>query len=119
MSRIEVLIPLFGIMGNFLAIIIFIYFYFTSRHRERMALIESGRDASIFKRDKDPSTRSLKYGIVTVMAGLGLVIGTILDKLGMPEEVAYFSMVLIFGGMGLLAYYFLLKSKRERESDIL
>lgn len=119
MSRLEILIPLFAVIGNFMAIIIFIYFYFTSRHRERMALIESGRDASIFKRDKNPSTRSLKYGIVAVMAGLGLVVGTILDKLGMPEEVAYFSMVLIFGGIGLLAYYFLLKAKRELPSDIL
>ncbi|NUN99666.1 MAG: hypothetical protein HUU01_03515 [Saprospiraceae bacterium] len=119
MSKLELLIPLFAVIGNFGAIIIFIYFYFTSRHRERMALIESGRDASIFKRDKDPSTRALKYGIMTVMAGLGLIVGSILDRLGVPEEIAYFAMVLIFAGMGLLAYYFLLKSRRESSSDIL
>lgn len=119
MSGPEVLIPLFGVIGNFVAIIVFIYFYFTSRHRERMALIENGRDASIFKRPKDPSGNSLKYGMVAVMSGLGLVIGSILKKLGMPREVAYFSMVLIFGGMGLLAYYFLPKTRRESSSDIL
>jgi len=119
MSGPEVLIPLFAIIGNFMAIIIFIYFFFTSRHRERMALIESGRDASIFKRDRDPSSRSLKYGMVAVMSGLGLLIGSILERIGMAGEVAYFSMVLIFGGMGLVGYYFSLKGKRESSSDLL
>ncbi len=115
MSKTEALIPLVAIMGNFTAIIVFIYFYFTSRHRERMALIESGRDARIFKPERDDSNRSLKYGMVSVMAGLGLLIASVLERLGMPGEVAYFSMVLIFGGMGLLAYYFSLKARRESD----
>jgi len=117
MSKTEALIPLFAILGNFAAIIVFIYFYFTSRHRERMALIESGKDATIFKREKDPSNRALKYGMVAVMSGIGLLIGAFMKKMGMPGEVAYFSMVLIFGGMGLLAYYFSPGTKKE--SDLL
>mgnify|MGYP001466243089 CR=1 FL=1 len=118
MSKVEALIPLVAIVGNFSAIIVFIYFYFTSRHRERMALIESGQDARIFKRDSDQPGRSLKFGMVAVMSGLGLLVANFLERLGMPGELAYFSMVLIFGGMGLLAYYFTLKVRRET-SDIL
>ena len=49
---IGVLIPIIAVGGFFSSIIIFTYMHYSSRHRERMALIESGQDAGIFHREK-------------------------------------------------------------------
>ena len=90
--------------------------HYTSRHRERMALMETNKDASIFKKPKDKSDRStaLKYGLVSVMAGLGLVFGSFLQFAGiMEEEIASFSMLLLFGGLGLIIFYILMNNREQ------
>ena len=97
-------IPIIAIISNFAAIIIWIYLFYTSRHRERMALIERGVDASIFRVNQDP-TSALKYGLFLVFAGVGVLMGYLLEAIGLPAFVAYFSMVLIFGGSGLVGFY--------------
>lgn len=81
-----------------------------------MALIEAGKDAGIFKnyREKDKN-RPLKLGIVSVMLGLGIFLGYVLEQIGIPGEVAYFSMILILGGLGLVGYYLLIEGKKEKE----
>ena len=107
----DIFIPILAIAGFFSSIIIWTYMYFSSRHRERMALIESGADATIFKQDRDNS-HALKYGIVAVMCGVGVLFGNILDNAGLQSFVAYFSMILIFGGLGLVGFYFYI-AKRE------
>ena len=48
-----IIIPIVSVVMTFSSLIIFIYFHYTSRNRERMALIESGKDASIFKSYKE------------------------------------------------------------------
>lgn len=108
-----IIIPVLAIGGFFASTIIFTYMFFSSRHRERMALIESGQDASIFSKHFANNKENLKYGIVAVMGGLGLIIGDFLQSTGMEEFVAYFSMVLIFGGAGLILFYFLIQSKQK------
>lgn len=105
-----IIIPVLAIGGFFASTIIFVYMFFSSRHRERMALIDSGQDASIFSR-KFNNKENLKFGVVAVMSGLGLLAGEFLQKAGLEDFVAYFSMVLIFGGTGLILYYFLIQNK--------
>lgn len=112
----EVLIPLMGIIWPMSVAIIFLYLFFSSRNKIRLALIESGRDASIFKYRKSVDrVRTLKTGIICLMAGLGLFIGYLMHTLtGIPEEVAYISSTLLFVGVGLVGFYsYALKLPKE------
>ncbi len=119
----EILIPLLGTAGFFAAAIVWIYMHYSSRYKERMALLEYGKDADVYKPQKREPNKTLKYGIVAVMVGVGIFMGNILDGLGMMEEAAYGSMVLLMGGAGLVGYYFMQEKKREddreKESDTL
>ncbi|MDX1666112.1 MAG: DUF6249 domain-containing protein [Saprospiraceae bacterium] len=103
-----------AIIGVFGSIIIFIYMYFSSRNKERMALIESGQDANMLNSYRDRSS-SLKYGLVAIMLGIGILAGNVLQNWGVHEETAFFSMILIFGGAGLLIYYLLMGRKDSTE----
>ena len=109
----ELLIPIFAIVGVFSSTIVFVYMFFSSRHKERMALLETGKDASVFY--NEGIRNSLKFGFVAVMVGLGVLMGHLLERSGMPEEVAYFSMILILGGLGLITYYFYINKTKETE----
>lgn len=111
----EILIPLLGTAGFFASAIVWIYMHYSSRYKERMALLEYGKDADVYKPRVRERNKTLKYGIVAVMVGLGIFMGNILDGLGMMEEAAYSSMVLLMGGAGLVGYYFLLEKKKEEE----
>jgi hypothetical protein len=57
----------------------------------------------------------LKYGLFLIGIGAGILIGNILTATADFEpEVAYFSMVFLFGGIALVVSYFLAR-KIERE----
>lgn len=116
MENIGVLIPLMGIIWPFLALIVFLYLHYSSRNKINMALIESGRDASIFYR---PERRynSLKWGIVSIMAGLGILAGALLHRLGLPEDTAYFAPILIFVGVGLVGFYQYVSKKGVQQAQ--
>lgn len=104
----EMLIPLFAMATFFGTVFGVSYLYITARNRERLALIEKGADASIFKIDeKTNKYGALKWGLVLVGLGLGIWSGSILGNTVsiVEEEAAIFSMLLLFGGIGLLAYY--------------
>jgi UDP-N-acetylmuramyl pentapeptide phosphotransferase/UDP-N-acetylglucosamine-1-phosphate transferase len=115
MDELEVLIPIMGIIWPFLALIIFLYLHYTTKNRISMALIESGRDASILRRPRRRGN-SLKLGVVAIMGGLGLLVGSLLDSLGMDEDPAYFSAILIFVGIGLVGYYLYEARQLEKEA---
>ncbi|MCO6478075.1 MAG: hypothetical protein J5I94_15700 [Phaeodactylibacter sp.] len=113
MSGIEMLIPILAVAGFWAAIIIWVYMFFSSRHRERMALIDNRMDAKIFSKESNREN-SLKIGIVSIMAGIGVFIAYLLDKAGLPGVVAYFTIILMFGGAGLVGFYFLIREKEEK-----
>jgi len=114
--------------GNLVPIILFItmfgsafgivYVAISARNKERLALIEKGMDSSIFKTSETHGRyNALKWGLVIVGVGIGLILGNIFDIHGiMDDDVAYFAMVFVFGGLGLLTYYLLIrKIKPEKE----
>lgn len=117
MSGIEMLIPILAVAGFWAAVIIWTYMFFSSRHRERMALIDNRMDAKIFSRESNREN-SLKVGIVGIMAGIGVFIAYLLDKSGLPGVVAYFTVILIFGGAGLVGFYYLMKAKEEKAEEV-
>jgi|SRR5690554_4648361 len=92
-------------IGFFLAIFAILYVYWTTRTKERLALIDKGMDAGIFK--SQPSKFILlKWGIFLIGASIGVISGYFLSKY-INETVAYFSTILLFGGIGLLVAYFI------------
>jgi hypothetical protein len=52
-------------------------------------------------------------------AGIGLLMGYYLDSQFYMEEVAYFSMLFVFGGLGLGASYLIEEKKMKEENRII
>ena len=75
------------------------------RRKERVALIEKGADASIFESPKNQPS-SLKWGLLLVGVGTGILLGKVLAVYTtLSEEPAFFSMICLFGGIGLIIYH--------------
>ncbi len=92
------------------------YFYYTTRNRERLALIEKNADASIFKVEPVNIFKkfSIKLGMLCMGVGLGVLVGNILTVTTRLEEpVAYLSMVFMFAGAGLVASYFFARKIKD------
>jgi len=113
----DIIIPIFGMMlpiiislGAFIMVVYIRKF----DNLEKMAIIEKGLDPSLFKSTKSwPTSSALRFGLLLIGAGLGLVMGHWLDRSFDMEEVGYFSMLFIFGGLGLLLAY-LIEEKKLR-----
>ncbi|MCY1722543.1 hypothetical protein OU798_19490 [Prolixibacteraceae bacterium Z1-6] len=106
---------LFVPIGFFLAIFAILYVYWTTRTKERLALVEKGMDAGIFK--ADPVRRRLdlvKWGIFLIALGVGVVVGYALSN-AINEVVAFFTAILVCGGVGLIAAYFVIKHLAKNE----
>lgn len=87
--------------------------YLNIRKKERMSLIEKGADASIFA-TKPESSPSLKWGIFLTGLAIGLLLGNLLEAYtSMRPEVAYFAMIFLFGGLGLVIYYAIERKKKS------
>jgi len=115
-----ILVPIALFIGVF-TMIIFLRKY---ENEERMAMIEKGiHPASTAKPRINPSG-TLRFALLAIGSGIGLLVGSMLKNSNLvEEEVAYFSMVLLFGGLGLLISYLVQlkqeeKEKRAREREI-
>lgn len=99
----EVLIPivLFALVFGLF------YIFIAARNKERMALIEKGAEASIFNKGKSLSTGKwlLQTGIFVIGVSLGILVGNMLDSVGMKEPISYTSGIFFFGGVGLVVAY--------------
>ncbi len=85
--------------------------YLNIRKKERMALIEKGADASIFA-SKPETSPTLKWGIFLSGLAIGLLVGYLLETyIHMQAEIAYFSMLFLFGGISLITYYLIDRKK--------
>ncbi len=86
------------------------------RKSERFKLLEKGVDASIFLSPNKPQGFSaLKIGLLFIGAALGLLLGGVLNSMKLlPENPAYFSMILLFGGLALVIGHFLEKKERDK-----
>lgn len=110
----EEIIGLVAVVGTFSSIIVIAYLYFSSRHKIRMALIQHGQQANIFS-EKSQTSSALKYGMLAVGIGIGIITGSLIEQAFNTESpVPHFSMMLIFGGAGLIAYH-LIERKREEK----
>lgn len=95
------------------------YLHFTTRNKERLALIEKGADASLFNTGKEVQKSSfnwsklaLKTGMFFMGIAIGLFLGATLSPfLSIPPEAVYFSMILFFGGLSLVLFYVIDRKK--------
>lgn len=100
----------------FLSVFGIMYIFFTTRNRERMAMIERGADPSLFQR-KHSQGGAIKLGMFLVGAALGILMGNVLDATtSLQEEVAYFSMIFLFSGLSLVIYYMFIERKANGRS---
>jgi hypothetical protein len=92
------------------------YIFFTTRNKERLALIEKGANPELFKSKAEPNSGHaiFKLGLFSIGIALGIVAGYFLSAAGMNEVAAYFSMIFLFGGIGLVVSY-LLQKKLEKK----
>ena len=93
------------------------YIFLSTRNKERMALIEKGADASLFQTKKTHrSNLTLKFGMLAVGIGIGILVASLIETYTvMDEEVAYPSMIFLFGGLFLVANAMIEKKDRIEE----
>ncbi len=94
-----------------------IYVFLNTRNKERMALIEKGADVSLFA-SKKRSFRNItmKIGMLAVGIGTGILMGSIISSYTqLDEEVAFPSMIFLFGGLFLIGNAIL--EKRENTEN--
>ncbi|MFK7907670.1 MAG: DUF6249 domain-containing protein [Chitinophagales bacterium] len=101
------MVAIIVVVTTFFSTISFLFkTYFANRHKERMALIESGRDMSVFKPKKRQTNRALKFGLLLFGIGAGILTGSIVEfLLGLEPPLGIFAMMFIFGGVALVLYY--------------
>nr|WP_299074280.1 DUF6249 domain-containing protein [uncultured Allomuricauda sp.] len=105
----------------FLVIFGICYLYFSTRNKERMALIEKGADASIFVRGKREKAAPfwkiliLNLALLLMGIGAGVIIGGILwSNFNVDDDIAMPGSIFLMAGTGLLIGFFLTK-KLDRE----
>jgi len=98
------------------------YLYFSTRNKERLALIEKGADASIFvrgKRDKAaPVWKIIILNLALLLMGIGtaIFVASILHySLGVDEEVAYPGSIFLMAGIGLFVGFTMTKKLDQED----
>ncbi|RLD80578.1 MAG: hypothetical protein DRJ10_07230 [Bacteroidetes bacterium] len=109
----EILIPI----TFFASIVLILWLYFSTRNKERMALIEKGADANLFKSKSRPFP-TLKLGMFIAGIGLGILFGNIIAvSTSLEEPTAYFSMIFLFAGSSLIVSHLLDKKSTENDNE--
>lgn len=89
------------------------YLYFTTRNKERLALIEKGVDATLFdhgRKDAPPIWKVLILNLALLLMGIGAGVmtgGLLSSGLGMDEDIAMPGSIFLLAGTGLLVGFFL------------
>jgi hypothetical protein len=120
----EIIVPIF-LFGGIAAVL---WKYFEGRHKERMAMIEKGVNPAEFK-STSPMINplrllqgnvlsNLKWGLLAVFAGIGLLVGLQLENYYRFEEGSViFGSILITGGLALIIFYIIAAKKLKKEQE--
>ncbi len=111
------LIPILVPLGVFAMIFGLRYF----ENKERMAMIEKGMDPGLRRKKPSSPLTSLKWGLILIGVGLGLVLAFWLTDYVLHTESdqgvpIYFGLISLCGGLGLITSYFF--EKKEPQDKI-
>jgi NADH:ubiquinone oxidoreductase subunit 3 (subunit A) len=111
-QAVEILVPL----GAFAMIFGIVYLGVTSKHREKMAMIEAGMNPEDSKNNKQSKIRA---GLLLLFVPLGILTGNLLssqiEMLKNDELGLIFAF--LFGGIALIVSYFLEKRFNNETDD--
>ncbi|WP_461790426.1 DUF6249 domain-containing protein [Pedobacter sp.] len=94
------------------------YYFFTTRHKERMAIIETGQSPDLFKRQGQWLYFILTSGMVSIGIAIGILVGSLIQTLvNLNGFWVISSSILFFLGISLILCYFILKSIFEKRKD--
>ncbi|MBX2843592.1 MAG: hypothetical protein KTR26_17615 [Flammeovirgaceae bacterium] len=113
----DLLIPLAAILSFFGSITAIVFIIFQSRHKERMALIQTGQTAKelFYKKSKGNNQQNFKIGLLGIGIAIGLLIGEVLITFtAISSTIAYVSMTFLFGGISLIIFH----NKEKKEDDL-
>ena len=98
------MVPIVMFAGGFAMVFGIVYL----KTRQNLAMIEKGMNPREFANRPAPY-KNLKWGLLLIGAGIGLLTAFLLDVYTIPFEVEpvglYFSLIAIGGGIGLVASY--------------
>lgn len=84
------------------------------RRKERLMMIEKGTDMPEI-REEEFMFSALKFGIFFIGIGLGVLAANILSvTTKLESEVAYFSMIFLFGGIALVMAHFIERKDKKK-----
>ena len=112
----EFLIPIFLFGGTAYVLVV----YFNNRHKERMTLIEKGASPDDFKGTpmrewfRTNPLSSLKWGLLAVFVGLGLMFAMYVDRNYDVRDSIYIASMLVSGGLALIIFYFIAARKLKQ-----
>lgn len=111
---VSILVPI----GFFAMLFGIMYVFYTTRNRERLALIEKGADASLFH-DPDRISNIFKWGMFMVGIAVGIVLGFVLASANLLDSgVSYPSMIFLFGGLSLILVHYIERKKEGKKADM-
>ena len=115
---VALLIPIVVSVSLF-ALVFGVFYLF---NKEKMAMIERGMDPRLSKPVRSPF-RYLKWAMLLIGSGFGLFLANVLDQTLLSNlnkgdnPATYFSLIMLFGGLGLFASY-LIEKKNTIDKDV-
>ena len=97
------------------------YLYFSTRNKERLALIEKGADASIFFSSKNRRSAPfwkvliLNLSLILISIGIAVFLASLFVMMGMDEDVVYPGTIFLMAGIGLFIGFNLTKKLDKEE----
>lgn len=87
------------------------YLHYSTRNKERMALIEKGMDAGIFKQSKETApiwkVLILNLALLLMGIGIGILVALMLEEAVGYKDALYPGIIFLMAGTGLLTGFFL------------
>ena len=118
-----IIIPVLGILCAIalplILVILSVYWTVTSKHKEKMAMIERGIAPDENASDRQPNRYgSLRDGLLMIGLAIGTIAGIFLART-MNEDYEMFliivAMIVVCGGIAFTSYFFISKKLMEQE----
>lgn len=87
-----------------------VYYYLTTRFRERMALIEKGLAPTFFTKPSGYLPLLLLLGVLSMGIAAGIAAGAFLNSLVGSQGYVYPATIFFFAGLSLVIAYYILKA---------